>query len=86
MCERHKSPQTLPRCLELNSFNNHLKKYVTKLSVNNFDMFQDHRNLETLILGVQRRFRVKCQHPNTQPPHTSNSVQNCVLSPITSSQ
>ena len=20
------------------------------------------------------RFRVKCQHPNSQPPHTSNSV------------
>jgi hypothetical protein len=31
------------------------------------------------------RFRVKCQHPNSQSPHTSDNVQNCVLSPTTSS-
>ena len=32
------------------------------------------------------RFRVKCQHPNSQPPPTANNVQNCALSPTTSSQ
>jgi hypothetical protein len=49
-------------------------------------MLLGHRYLEPLILGVQRRFGVKRQHPNSQPPHTSNSVQNCALSPTTSSQ
>ena len=44
-------------------------------------MIQGHRYLESPILGVQRR-RVKCQHPNSQSPHTSNSVHNCVSSPI----
>ncbi len=39
-------------------------------------MLQGHRYLEPLILGVQRRFCVKRQHPHSQPPHTSNSVQN----------
>ena len=32
------------------------------------------------------RLRVKSQHPNSQPLHTSNNVQNRVLSPTTSSQ
>jgi hypothetical protein len=44
-------------------------------------MLQDHRYLESPILGVQRRFRVKGQHPNSQPPHTSNSVKNCAYVP-----
>ncbi len=45
-----------------------------------------HRYLESLILGVQRRVRVKRQHLNSQPPHTSDSVQNCTLSPTSSFQ
>jgi hypothetical protein len=86
----------------LKSFNRHLKKisevnsdrlktFLTK-SPHNFVcmwyviMIQDHRYLESPILDEQRRFRVKCQHPNSQVPHTSHSVQNCVLSPTTSSQ
>ena len=32
------------------------------------------------------RFRVKRQHPNSHPPHTSDNVQNCALSPTTSSE
>jgi hypothetical protein len=31
-------------------------------------MFQDYRCLEPPILGIQRRFRVKRQHPNAHPP------------------
>ena len=49
-------------------------------------MVEDHRYWQSPILSVQRRFRVKCQHPNSQPPHTSNSVQNCDLTSTTSSQ
>ena len=49
-------------------------------------MLQDHRYLEAPILGVQRRFRVKSQHPNSHPPHISRNVQNYALSPTTSSQ
>jgi hypothetical protein len=45
-------------------------------------MIQGHRYLDPPILGVQRR-RVKCQHPTSHPPHTSNSVQNCASSPTT---
>jgi hypothetical protein len=56
---------------------------VTKLSPPNFTVFQVHRYLESPIFSVQRRFRVKSQHPNSQSPHTSNSVQNCILSPTT---
>ena len=52
---------------------------VTKLSPHDFVILQGHRYLEPPILGVQRR-RVKSQHPNSQTPHTSNSVQNCVSS------
>jgi hypothetical protein len=59
---------------------------VTKLSSPNFVVLQGHRYMESSILGVQRRFRVKCQHPNSHPPHTSNSVQNCALSPTTTLQ
>ena len=51
----------------------------------NFVILQGHRYLESPILGVQRR-RVKCQHPNSQPPHTSNSVRNCASSPTTTLQ
>ena len=49
-------------------------------------ILQDHRYLDPPILDVQRRFRVERQHPNSQSPHTSNSVKNCVLSPTTSSE
>ena len=59
------------------------RQLVTKLSPPNFAVLQDHRYLEIPILGVQRRFRDKSQHPNSQFPHTSNSVQDCVLSPTT---
>ena len=52
----------------------------------NVIMIQGHRYFEPPILGVQRRCRVKCQHPNSHPPHSSNSVKNCTLSPTTSSQ
>ena len=58
---------------------------VTKLSSPNFAVLQVHRYLEPSILGVQRR-RVKRQRPNSQPPHTSNSVQNCASSPTTTLQ
>ena len=58
---------------------------VTTLSPDNVAMLQGHRHLESPILGVQRR-RVKSQHPNSHPPHTSNSVQNCVSSPTTTLQ
>ena len=65
---------------------------VTKLSSHNFAcmwyviMIQDHRYLESSILNVLRRFRLNSQHPNSQPPLTSNSEQNCVSSPTTISQ
>ncbi len=52
---------------------------VTKSSPHDFVMLQGHRYLEPPILGVQRR-RVKSLHPNSQSPHTSNSVQNCASS------
>ena len=32
------------------------------------------------------RLRVKREYPNSQPPHTSNNVQNRALNPTTSSQ
>ena len=51
----------------------------------NFVMLQGHRYLDPPILGVQRR-RVKLQHPDSPPPHTSNSVQNCASSPTTTLQ
>ena len=54
---------------------------VTKLSSPNFAVLQVHRYLEPSILGVTETLRVKRQHPNSQPPHTSNRVQNCALSP-----
>ena len=54
---------------------------VTKLSSPNFAVLQVHRYLEPSILGVTETLRVKRQHPNSQLPHTSNSVQNCALSP-----
>ncbi len=56
------------------------KQLVTKLSPPNFVVVQGHRYLESPILGVQRRFRVKSQHPNSQTSHSSNKVQDCVLS------
>jgi hypothetical protein len=56
-------------------------KLVTKLSSPNFAVLQVHRYLEPSILGVTETLRVKSQHPNSQPPHTSNSIQNCALSP-----
>jgi hypothetical protein len=59
------------------------KQLVTKLSPPNFTVFQDNRYLEPPILDIQRRFRVKCEHPNSQTPHISNSVQDCSLSPTT---
>ena len=58
---------------------------VATLSPHNVVMIQGHRYLEPPILDVQRR-RVNRQHPNSQPPHTSNSVQNCVSSPTTTLQ
>ena len=54
---------------------------VTKLSSPNFAVLQVHRYLEPSILGVTETLRVKRQHPNSQPPHPSNSIQNCALSP-----
>ncbi len=57
----------------------------TKSSPHDFVMLQGHRYLEPPILVVQRR-RVKSQHPNSHPPHTSNSVQNCVSRPTTTLQ
>ena len=57
--------------------------YVVLLSV---IMFQDHRYLEPPDPRRTETFRVNSQHPNSQPPHTFNSVQNCVLSLTTSSQ
>ena len=54
---------------------------VTKLSSPNFAVLQVHRYLEPSILGVTETLRVKSQHPNSQPPHTSDSIQNCALSP-----
>jgi hypothetical protein len=48
-------------------------------------MLHDDRYLEPPIPVVQRRVRVNHwsmgQHPNSQTPHTSNSVKNCVLTP-----
>ena len=54
---------------------------VTKLSSPNFAVLQVHRYLEPPILDVTETLRVKSQHPNSQPPHTYYSVQNCDLSP-----
>jgi hypothetical protein len=47
---------------------------VTELSPHNSVMFKGNRYLDPPILDVQRHFRVKSQHPNSQPPHT-----NCVF-------
>jgi hypothetical protein len=47
---------------------------VTKLSSPNFAVFQDHRYLESSIVDVTETLRVKRQHPNSHPPHTSNST------------
>ena len=41
----------------------------------------DPRRTETFSASITNG-----QHPNSQPPHTSTSVQNCALSPTTSSQ
>jgi hypothetical protein len=49
--------------------------FVTKLSPHNFVILQGYRYLELPILGVQRRFRVNRQHPNSQPSHTSTKVE-----------
>jgi hypothetical protein len=51
-------------------------------------MIQDHRYLESPILDVQTVYVTvsRRHHPNSQPPHTSNNVQNHDLSPTTSSQ
>jgi hypothetical protein len=61
-------PHTIPSTMQL----------VTKLSSPNFTVL---RYLEPSILGLTETLRVKRQHPNSQLPHTSNSVQNCALSP-----
>ncbi len=53
----------------------------TKLSSPNFAVLQVHQYLEPSILDVTETLRVKSQHPNSQPPHTYYSVQNCTLSP-----
>jgi hypothetical protein len=42
-------------------------------------MIQDHL-YESPILDVQRRFRVRCQHPNSHLP-TLLTVKNCAPSP-----
>ncbi len=44
---------------------------VTKLSSPNFAVLQVHRYLDPSILDVTETLRVKCQHPNSHPPHTS---------------
>jgi hypothetical protein len=51
-------------------------------------MVQDHRYLETPPPSFGDVFVSSAagQRPNAQPPHTSNSVKNCALSPPNSSQ
>ena len=56
---------------------------VTKLSSPQFCRAPGPSVLGALDPRRTETLRVERQHPNSQPPHTSNSVQNCALSPTT---
>jgi hypothetical protein len=50
---------------------------VTTLSPHNVVILQDHLYLDPPILGVQRRLRVKCRHPDSQNPHLKQCTELC---------